>query len=179
MLLLGVLVSGKLFMKKPKIVKLICILLALIILWVLAVDMSWFVEDCHDCFYSKDIFEFRLFTLPIYRIVREHDSPIAYTAEKLGMPCSHLNIDRWHKHRWWGFVICCYPCINGVSGLAWPEGSERELIDMAIPKLLEKNPNLPAEFKQRVLIDHDMEYWKELRKTLLPQDAPDQETWSK
>ncbi|UCF00176.1 MAG: hypothetical protein JSV82_03660 [Planctomycetota bacterium] len=161
-------------MQKSKLARTIFLLLVLIIFWFLAVDISWFVEKCDDCFYDKDVFAFRLFTLPIYQIVREYDSPVSYTAEKLGVTCLHNNINRWHKQKWWGMLVCCRPCHSGIYRLSSSDNEKekyKRFINENIKKLLETNPDLPSEFKQHVLIEHDMDYWKELKQKLLPQDS--------
>ena len=157
-----------------KVIKFICILFALIILWFLAVDMSMFVEDCEDCSYGKDIFAFRICTLPIYQIVHTYESPKAYFAEKLGVPCLHKRVNRWHRQKWWGLLFCYRPCHRSIYRLSSSDNEKegyKRFIDENIKRLLEANPALPAEFKQRVLVDHDMDYWKEIQKKIFPNDT--------
>ena len=163
-------------MKKTKIVKLFFVILVSVILWFLVVDLSQFVEECDDCFYSKDIFEFRILTLPIYRIEREYESPIAYTAKKLGVACLHNNINRWHRQRRWGMLICFRPCHTSVYRLSSSDDKNYELlIDENIQEYLNKHPDLPREFKQRVLFEHNIEYWEQLKNKLFLQKPTNSE----
>jgi hypothetical protein len=148
----------------------IFIAVALILLWFLAVDESWFVVTCKDCFYDRDVIQYRIFTFPIHSKVREHNSTITFVAEELGLPCSHENLERWLKYRWWGFLFC-YPRHSGISGFAGLEDSYKKQIKAKLKVLLDIDPNLPGTFQQRVLIEHDLDYWKELANKLWSQDG--------
>lgn len=77
----------------------------------------------------------------------------------LGVPCTHPNKTRWHKHRWWGLCICAYPCHNGIIGLAGDANDYDEAMSARVKSLAKENPKLAEEFHQRVLIQHDYEYW--------------------
>jgi len=156
-------------MKKLKVFIPICVVLCL--LWFMGVDRSWFVETCDDCLWSRDIIEYRLFTVPISERVIEHSSAISAVARELGVPCQHQDIHRWHKQRWWGLLVCCCPCKSGITGLSSDEKPYGKRSSAKIELLVNSNPTLPQEFHQRVLVEHDMEYWHKFRGQLLS-DVP-------
>ena len=76
------------------------------ILWMVAVDWSWFVEGCEDCWLSRDILQVRVYRMPIYETISEYGA-LYRIANDLGVPCLHEHSRRWHKYRYWGLI---YPC---------------------------------------------------------------------
>jgi len=90
---------------------------AIVAVWFLGVDSSWFVHDCPDCGYGKDVTQYRLFAIPVHETIRESLTIAQHVAIDLGVPCMHKNSTKWHKHRWWGLLVCKSPCINGVYRL--------------------------------------------------------------
>jgi hypothetical protein len=140
----------------------------LLLVWFLLVDKSWFVESCPDCLWSSNIIQYRFCTFVIREHATEEYSMISAVADELGVPCSHSKVERWHKQKWWGLAFCCCPCKSGISGLMSDGYRISESIHSKIKSLIDANPNLPNEFKQKVLIDHDMEYWKQFKAQLVP-----------
>jgi len=128
--------------------------------WFLGVDGSWFVEECPDCLYGRDIYQIRVFTIPIYERTEVYNSVIQKIASDLGVPCSHPNLVRWHKHRYWGLLICACPCINGIDRLSGGDEWYDDKAEAIVKDLAKANPSLPNEFAQRVLKNHDWEYFK-------------------
>jgi hypothetical protein len=160
-------------MKKPKIIKLISFVLGLSLLWILGVDRSWFVKSCDDCFWSKDVFQYRLFGISILEREIEHISPISYVANNLGVPCKHQHLQNWHKQRRWGLLFCCYPNMRGTTRLIWNKDIYNEGTREKLRLLLKSNPTLPEQFQQRVLFEHDLKYWERFRKELLSEREND------
>lgn len=158
-------------MKKTKIFKILLVLLLVTILWFLAVDASLFIETCKDCFFYREDLQYRLFTFPIFKKEFVQLSSILMVSRDLGVVCEHPNLDRWHKTRVWGLIFCGFPCIKGITFLAWDPNSYDERVTNRLKSLAESNPQLPQEFQQRVLKKHDMEYWRCLRKKVFPQKS--------
>ena len=128
--------------------------------WFLGVDGSWFVDDCPDCLHGRDIYQIRIFTIPIYQRVKEDYSIIEKITEDIGISCRHPNLVRWHKHRYWGLWFCAYPCINGISRLT---GDDRWYDDRAraiVKEISKTDPTLREIFSTRVLKNHDWKYLK-------------------
>jgi hypothetical protein len=143
--------------------KLAIILLSPVVIlafWFLGVDGSWFVEECPDCLYGSDIYQIRVFTIPIYQQTRVYNSVLQKIAEDIGVPCSHPNHVRWHKHRFWGLLICACPCINGIDRMSggddWYDDKARSIVR----EMAKTHPSLRDTFAVRVLKNHD---WKYLR----------------
>jgi hypothetical protein len=154
-------------MKKTRACKILLFLLLVAICWFLAVDASLFIETCRDCFFYREDLQFRLFTFPIFKKEFVQLSSILMVARDLGVACEHPNLKRWHKTRVWGLIFRGFPCINGTTFLAWDPKSYDERVADRLKYLVESDPQLPQEFQQRVLIEHDIEYWHRLRENLL------------
>lgn len=128
--------------------------------WFVAVDRSWFVDECPDCGYYADVTQYRVLTVPISEQVSAHPTVIQGIAADLGHPCWHPRLLRWHKHRWWGLCHCAAPCWNGTYGLnddadhAWYGTVASRVCEMG-----EDNPELGRVWYDRVIVGHDWSFW--------------------
>ena len=138
-------------------------LLGLAAFWMLFVDFSWFVEGCQDCFLYQDVFQYRVFGIPVYEWTRPADATFARVAEDLGHPCPH-RFERWHKTRWWGLIYRRWPNINGITRIG---GGEREdgvatWYDDRAAAIVQAagraSPGLGEEFFRRACLDQDWCY---------------------
>ena len=77
----------------------------------------------------------------------------------LGIPCTHPNLIRRHKQRRWGLCICWCPCHNGIDGLAGDADDYDQAMSARVKTLAKDDPKLGEEIRQRVLVEHDYEYW--------------------
>ena len=155
-------------MRKRRVISLIVIIILLIGLWFLGVDRSWFVEGCEDCNFSRDIIQYRIFSIPIYEIiVREYYPVYTRVARDLGAPCPHKNHFRWHKHRWWGLCYCARPCINGTFYLSADDSWYNDELVAKVKAKAIADPEFGAGFRQRVLYNHDWDYWNRFKAELL------------
>lgn len=145
---------------KRKLTIILLTLVFILALWFLGVDRSWFVEECPDCYFGRDILQFRVFTIPIYQRTEDSDTLLSKVAADVGAECKHPKLDRWHKHRYWGLIICACPCINGTYRMSgdnkWYDDKARSIVKDCI----RANPSLRDEFAERVLKNHDWTYWK-------------------
>ena len=87
---------------------------AVMLVWFLGVDRSWFVENCPSCGFGRDILQYRVFGAPIHERVQEDTTLLQRVAQDLGAACAHPKLERWHKYRWWGLCICACPRISGT-----------------------------------------------------------------
>jgi hypothetical protein len=152
--------------------KIILAAIALPVLWMVSVDRSWFVARCPDCGHYEDIFELRLFTIPIKTDRHADPGIIERVAIDLGVPCKHRHMEPWHKHRYWGLFYCAAPCINGVCQLT---GGDEWYTPEAAAKarhIAATDPSIPAGFKAEVLTNHNMEVWWEIGRLLEPPAQP-------
>ena len=142
--------------------KLIIISLSLVTLaafWFLGVDGSWFSESCPDCQYYRAIYQVRVFTIPIYQRDQVYPSILEKITDDLGIPCSHPNLARYHKRRYWGLLICACPCINGIDRMVgddWYDDKARAIVR----EVAKTDPSLRNTFAERVLKSHDWKYLK-------------------
>ena len=127
-------------------------------LWFVAVDWSWFVGDCPDCGYEKDVTQYRVFSFPVHESVRESRTLIQKIATDLGVPCQHPNTKSWHKHRWWGLCLCKSPCINGIYRLSGQEPTYSESDSRKVAELADSDPAIAKEFSRRVLEENDFAF---------------------
>src|SRR5262245_42555562 len=59
-----------------------------------------------------------------------------------------------------GLCICARPCINGIDGFTNDPHWYDPALSSKVRALTLSEPGLPEEFRQRVLVDHDLEYWR-------------------
>jgi hypothetical protein len=59
--------------------------------------------------------------------------------------------------------------------LSWDEELYDQKKSDKIKALVNSNPRLPEEFYQRVLVEHDLEYWKQLQNELFLQKPANSE----
>ncbi|WP_417389547.1 hypothetical protein [Gimesia sp.] len=144
-------------MNRSKIVR-VSLILFLGVVWFIAVDWSWFVHDCPDCWHGEDTAQYRVFTVPIHTTVYKDSSVIQQVATDLGKPCMHPNMESWHKHRRWGLLFCKSPCINGIYRLTGESTWYDQAAAAKIVALSERKPSLKTEFHDRVFIKHDYKF---------------------
>lgn len=154
-------------MKKRRVIILPLIVILSIALWFLGVDKSWFVEGCEDCNFNRDVVQYRIFGIPIHEIVREYHPVYARVGRDLGAPCPHQHHFRWHKHRWWGLWYCAWPCINGTYYLSADDTWYSAELIAKVKAKATIDPKLAEEFRQRVVYDHDWDYWNRFKAELL------------
>jgi hypothetical protein len=112
--------------------------------------------------FGRDVFQYRVFTIPIHQETRDHETLVSKVASDVGAECTHPELSRWHKHRWWGLLICAHPCFNGITRLSdvgaseWYDDKARALVR----QMASDDPSLRDEFANRVLKHRDSEYWK-------------------
>jgi hypothetical protein len=142
--------------RKPTIVLLSLVLI--LAFWFLGIDGSQFVEQCPDCGFGRDIVQYRFFTIPIYQRTQDYDTVVQKIATDIGTECQHPKLERWHKHRYWGLLICACPCINGTLRMSDGDSWYDDETKLIIKDIVRTNPSLRDEFAERVLKNHDWEY---------------------
>ncbi|MCH9654552.1 MAG: hypothetical protein K0U86_07275 [Planctomycetes bacterium] len=135
-------------------------LLLIAVIWFGVVDRSWFVYECPDCGYVKDVVQYRVFEIPVHETVYEHPSVTQRVGIDLGAPCQHGRIDFWHKHRVWGLCICADPCINGIYRLGGDDSWYTDDVSSKIAALSQNDPLVKAEYSKRVLREHRYKFVK-------------------
>jgi hypothetical protein len=144
---------------------------ALTAIWFLAVDWSWFIEDCPDCLSSRDIGAYRVFGIPVSTAIDEDRTVFDLALADLGVPCTHQHAERWHKHRFWGLVICRCPCINGIVGLTGDDLIPPEVISAKMQELARNDPKFAANLHDRIVDHHDYEFfWRAFNQ--VPEEKP-------
>jgi hypothetical protein len=137
----------------------------------LGVDRSWFVETCPDCDHSADVFEVRLFTIPLHTERTVEPGIKERVATDLGVPCQHPHLDRWHKHRYWGLLWCAAPCINGIDRLQREDWYDMRA-STRVRQLAAGDPTVPERFRNQVLNGHNPEFWWDFRAMVAPPSHP-------
>ena len=102
---------------KRRLVIAVCSTMIMSLAWFLLVDHSTFIDDCPDCMYSRDVLQYRLAGHCIHENTRDYLTIVQRVAVDVGTECTHPQMHRWHKHRYWGLWFCAFPCINGLHRL--------------------------------------------------------------
>ncbi len=140
-------------------------LLTLPVLWFACFDKSWFVGECKHCGSGQDIVQFRIVGIPLYEYAYDYETEIQKISIALGNPCLHRSYRTWHRHRYWGMLYCAAPCHNGIDraiGKNWATGKFLEQVKASAVL----DPELPQQFKQRVLIEQDWKYLKAFKESI-------------
>jgi hypothetical protein len=137
----------------------------------LGVDRSWFVERCPDCDHYEDVIELRIFTIPVHRERSIDEGMKERVAIDLGVPCIHPHLDRWHKHRYWGLLVCAAPCINGVIRIVGDDWYDKAAAAKA-RRLAASDPSISARFQIEVLSHHNEAVWWEVQGLIRPPAQP-------
>jgi hypothetical protein len=130
-------------------------------LWFLGVDRSWFVENCPACGLSRDIEQYRIFTISIHEKSSDHVSLLQRVAKDMGAECKHPGLIRWHMHRFWGLCICAAPCINGTFGIVFDTSWYDETAAARLKDWVREVPSVRDEFIERALQKKDPEFLRD------------------
>jgi hypothetical protein len=158
------LVVWSLFSKRRRafiFIRLAVVSFGLTAIWFLAVDWSWFVEDCPDCLIRRDIAQYRVLGYSVYEKIDATSTILERALTDLGTPCLHDNLEHWHKHRWWGLLVCGVPCWNGIDGLSAADDRYTPELSARVRTRGLQDPKLAAELHHRVVELHDYIYFWE------------------
>jgi hypothetical protein len=144
---------------KRKLIIIFSSLILVLAFWFLCVDGSIFVKSCPDCDYGEDVYQIRIFTIPIYQHTKEYNSILQKIAIDIGAECKHPNLSGYQKWRFWGLLIPdeYHPGIDRLSGGDdWYDDKARAIVK----EMVKTNPSLRDEFANRVLKNHNWKYLK-------------------
>lgn len=133
------------------------------ILWMTAVDVSWFWEVCQDCRLDREALHCRVYGVSVLRIpLGEYSWIVCRIAEDLGKPCQH-QFEREHLTRFWGMFLPARPgFFTGTLRLGdgppeWYDEETSRILRMRA----QASPELAEEFHARVIVSRDREYTRE------------------
>jgi hypothetical protein len=75
-------------------------------LWFAAVDWTSIYRQCAICHYSANVFEYRVFGVPVTSTIREYPSWLTRLATDMNAPCHHFRSYESLHQRWWGLIYC-------------------------------------------------------------------------
>lgn len=137
-------------------VRILTILLAIGLVWMVAVDRSHFREVCPDCHFDRDIFRLRVYGISLWERTHEYYY-VHRIGEDLGSPCLHTRLDSGQLTRVWGLILPGWPCFCGTLRLTNDEWYDDRMAEIVRAKGRE-SPTLGKEFHQRVFVEHDLQY---------------------
>jgi hypothetical protein len=144
---------------KRKLITIFSSLILFLVFWFLGVEGTILVGTCPDCLYGKEVYQIRIFSIPVYQHVKGYDSVLQRIAINIGAECNHLNLSSYKKWRFWGLLIPeeIHPGIDRMAGDDdWYDDKARAIVE----EMVKANPSLRDEFANRVLTNHDREYLK-------------------
>jgi hypothetical protein len=139
----------------------VAVLVAPVAAWFLAVDWSWFEEFCPHCGHQNRITQYRVLGLAVSQRERATRTYFERLAADLGAPCQHPELTRWHKHRWWGLMLCRCPCING-SSIRIDDRDYDERTAAAARRIARDDPTVGPELYDRVAHQRDRAFFEEV-----------------
>ena len=132
---------------------------ALVAIWFLAVDWSWFVADCQDCGYIESIHHYRVLGMPVRTQVQDFPSKTQLILDDLGVPCMHGNCELLH-FRASGLVLPTWP---GISDMLLVNNTDDYTDAMAekVRRLGAEDPELAAQLHDIVIRQHDYQSFRQ------------------
>lgn len=132
----------------------------LIALWFVSVEWEWSFEDCPRCHDSRRVFEYRVFSIVVWRDVEQWSKPtiVEMIAADLGIPCSHEKPLRSWRLRLSGLCLCLENGGMRLGDAPWYPPCARA----ALRSWREQDPDLARRFRERVLEGNDREYLRSL-----------------
>lgn len=88
-------------------------LFVLAISWFLAVCSEWHMESCKDCGAFHEYLSTKVLGWEVHRETLHPKLNASWLTRR--ETCGHERADHWIKHRYWGLVLCCCPCQNGIN----------------------------------------------------------------
>jgi len=141
-------------------IKGLCVVLLLAIVWFVGVDKIWIVETCRDCARMQDVWRYRVFGLTIHETVQKEKTLVQRIAADLGMACPHRSPERWDRQCYGGLVYRTGQFASlGADFNVNNEWYDEGVIERVKARGIE-NPNSAEEFRQRVIFNHDMVYFR-------------------
>lgn len=136
------------------------ILNLLIALWFVAVEWEWSYEDCPHCHDARRVFEYRVFSIVVWRDVEEWRYPtiIEMIAADLGIPCLHERAFRWWRQRLSGLCLCVEHGGMRLHDPPWYPPCARA----AVRSWMERDSGFARTFRKRVLEGDDREFLRSL-----------------
>ncbi len=123
------------------------------VLWMTAVDLSSYVENCRYCRLDLDTLHVRVYGHSLVRIPLREYGVLHLIAEDLGRPCPH-RFKRWHMTRFCGLFVPgsprshCHRLIDEGPPSWYDEETVRILQERA-----EASPDVPEEFYAAIMTD--------------------------
>ncbi len=122
------------------------------------------MTDCPDCYYGRDISQFRVLGIPVHTQVRDWPTISQLILVDLGAPCEHQNCQPWHKYRFWGLLFPACPRINGTVRLTDNPDDYTDELAAKMRRLGAEDPQLAAELHDLVVRKHDYKtFWKTIK----------------
>ncbi len=142
---------------------------AVVALWCLLVHRCMGVLGCEACGYNAIYTDIRIAGYTVHRGVQVRRITLqARIAEDLGAPCEHPDLREYPVHqRYWGLCICFdrRPFAMEMN-LDYQEVYTEQFRDQ-IRRLVRRQPGLAEEFRQRVLYEHEWQYFRAFRERIV------------
>jgi hypothetical protein len=133
-------------------------------IWFHSVEWCYYYDFCARCHNRRATLQYRVLSVPIQTTVKAWGEPtlIGYIAADLGIPCSHGRFSRNVITRLAGLCMCVQRGGTYLVNTGWyPECARRQVLSWK-----ETDPGFVLRFRKRVMDEHDLEYWRGLRRQL-------------
>ncbi len=132
--------------------------LGLAAIWCGAIDLSYELHACPHCQQHRYFFGYRVYHQHVWdRSPPPHSVMISEVAKDMGVPCQHEETS-YQLVRLWGLMFP-FPAVGGIC--CFGEGHTYAEIQPYVRAMVAENPDLPAEFQRKVLVEHDFIYTRQ------------------
>lgn len=138
------------------------------VLWMTAVDLSWYVERCQYCWLDCDVIHARVYSVSLFEFKwAEHGRVLRDIAKDLGKPCPH-RFERTHMTRCWGMFLPARPYFRGTVRLYFDEPPcwYDDKTTRILQERAEASPKVAEEFYARAILGEDRVYIRKFTREL-------------
>ncbi|TWT88818.1 hypothetical protein Mal64_23060 [Pseudobythopirellula maris] len=139
--------------------RVLVVLPALVLLWFTAFDSLWVIKECPTCYAQHDVQLYRFLGAPIVSDSYQDPNVMTLALADLGDPCTHDRMESSVKHRYWGNIICAYPCVSGTFGLCCGSDVYTKTVSTRVRGYAMKEPQLAADVHKRVVENGGREFF--------------------
>ena len=153
---------------------LIGMLVASVLFWFVGFTRVVTVEKCLDCGRFRFVDEYRLCGTRLFQRSSESHTLKERIALDLGVPCDHQNTGSYIREKRWGGIIAIQRPQYGTITIGETDNYDAEM-SKRVEALAKTSQTLPADFRRRVLRQHDQEFYDEVLDQIYPRNTSGKE----
>ena len=142
----------------------IALIISLTALWFVAVEKSWYIEGCQNCYFQSYVFRYKVFGITIHQTTQQYNTILRDVLIDLGVPCPHKGQFSLYKAKYYGLIIPMIKDNEETEILIGNDSWYTPAIAAKVKQLGKDNPEFAKEFYHQMIDLQNYEYWGKLFK---------------